>query len=55
MTEIEKILDKAHSERLYGKVEIEFRNGAPTIARVTITKPLDTERENRNELYHNRV
>jgi hypothetical protein len=49
MTEIQKVLDRAKLERLYGVIEIDFRNGEPTVVRVTTTKPLDIERENRHD------
>ena len=53
LKKLEATVDGAIRDRLYGKVEVEFRAGRPTFLRQLKEDKLDTETETRTYGNHN--
>ncbi len=48
LKKLEAAIDQAVGQRLYGNIEIEFRNGVPVILRSAKTEKLDDGENNRH-------
>lgn len=45
LKKLETMLASAEQERMYGQIEIEIKDGEPTLLRKSATERLDTDRE----------
>jgi hypothetical protein len=53
MRKLEVMLDDCGQSRTWGQIEIELRDGQPTLLRKTITERLDGDRERTHARYEN--
>lgn len=45
LKKLDAMLTSANAERLYGQIEIEIKDGEPSLLRKTYTERLDSDRE----------